>query len=399
MIYIRLECMLFYPLLAQARKRDCCIMYGLETIRGGMMELEKISNSFESFLLIDWSRFDHLAPFTITDFFFEDWLPTKILIDDGYAKIHNYQDHVHSFTAQAAKHGINIETKNYDSPPSERIFATKVQNIITFVKTWFKEMVYVTPDGFAYRRNYAGVPSGILLTQFIDSFINLSILIDAMVEFGFTDDEIQSFLIFIMGDDNSIFAPIKLDKLTEFFNWFTDYAKIRFGMIINVAKSAITSMRRKIEVLGYSNNYGFPVRSLSKLVGQLAYPERHVSDADMCMRAIGFAYASCAQSQTFHSLCERVFKYYFAKVSIDGMIDLKSLKKELPGMFFAYPDVADHIRLDHFPTIDEVRKNVSKFCGYLDETPLWDYSYFMNSPNPVRDTSKTLAEFLQTSHL
>jgi len=396
MIYIRLECMLFYPLLAQARKRDCCIMYGLETIRGGMIELEKISNKFSSFLLIDWSRFDHLAPFMISTFFFKKWLPTKILVDHGYAEINNYDDHVHSFTAQAAKHGVNIESKVYSDRPEIPVFAEKVNNLINFLETWYRKMVFVTPDGFAYRRTQAGVPSGILMTQFIDSFINLTVLLDGMIEFGFTDEEIKAFTVYIMGDDNVIFTLLTLQKLIEFFDWFVTYTLHRFGMVINISKSAVTSIRRKIEVLGYTNNYGLPSRSISKLVGQLAYPERHVTDVDMCMRAIGFAYASCGQSRCFHSLCEKVFQHYFAKVSISGIVNLSNMKGDLPGMFFAYPDVADHIRLDHFPKIEEVRSVLSQFSGYLKETPLWDYSYFKNRPNPERENPITLAEFQQT---
>jgi len=397
MIYIRIECMLFYPLLAQARKRSCCIMYGLETIRGGMQELERLSSRLDSFLLIDWSRFDHLAPFMISTFFFKKWLPTKILVDHGYADIENYSDHVHSFTAQASRYGINIDSKEYPTTPEVPLFAKKVQNLINFIDTWYKEMVFVTPDGFAYRRTYAGVPSGILMTQFIDSFINLCILLDALIEFGFSDEEILQLLVYIMGDDNVIFTPWTLQKLSKFFDWFATYTLNRFGMIVNISKSAVTSIRRKIEVLGYSNNYGFPCKSISKLVGQLAYPERHVTDSDMCMRAIGFAYASCAQSETFHSLCERVFKHYFAKLSLNERF-LKNGKGQLPGVFLAYPDIAEHIKLDHFPSLDEVRQVLSQFQGYLKETPLWDYSYFKNPPNPKRSSNLTLAEFLRESN-
>ncbi|AAA61829.1 ORF; putative [Atkinsonella hypoxylon virus] len=387
MIYIRIECMLFYPLLAQARKRDCCIMYGLETIRGGMNELERISNAFNSFLLIDWSRFDHLAPFTISNFFFKKWLPTKILIDHGYAQISNYHDHVHSFSAQAQSHGIPMISKEYQTPPEATVFAKKVLNLISFLERWYRDMVFVTPDGFAYRRTHAGVPSGILMTQFIDSFVNLTILLDGLIEFGFTDEEIKQLLVFIMGDDNVIFTPWTLLKLIEFFDWFAKYTLDRFGMVINISKSAVTSIRRKIEVLGYTNNYGFPTRSISKLVGQLAYPERHVTDADMCMRAIGFAYASCAQSETFHALCKKVFQYYFAKTSINERLILKGRKAELPGMFFAYPDVSEHIRLDHFPSLSEVRILLSKFQGYLKETPFGTIPTF-STPQTLRDQTQ-----------
>jgi len=393
MLYLRIECMLFYPLLAQARKKECCIMYGLETIRGGMTEIERLALQFKSFLMLDWSRFDHLAPFEIIDLLFDDWLPTKINVDDGYAKIHNYREHVESFLAQAEKLGLKFDSNVNEASPDAKIFATKVTNLITFLKRWYKEMIFITPDGFAYRRNYAGVPSGILMTQFFDSFINLTVLIDGLLEFGFSSDEIKDFLLFIMGDDNIVFSQQSAHKILEFLEWFTDYSLRRFGMVINFTKSSATSIRRKIEVLGYANNYGMPVRSISRLVGQLAYPERHVTDEDMCMRCIAFAFTSCGQDTTFHNLCKMSFHHYYAKVNLPIQSFVQDATAGLPGMFFAYEDVASHISLDHFPTIDEVRNIITTHQGYLTEEPLWNYNYFLNSPNPHRSNNLTLAQF------
>nr|AWK23472.1 RNA-dependent RNA polymerase [Human blood-associated partitivirus] len=393
MIYLRIEMMLFYPLLAQARKKECCIMYGLETIRGGMSLIEQLASAMKSFLMIDWSRFDHLAPFPLIDFLFEDWLPTKINVDSGYAKIRNYQDHVHSFKAQAQKLNAWLESNIDETHPDIGVFAHKVTNLISFLQRWYKEMIFITPDGFAYRRQFAGVPSGILMTQFFDSFVNLTILLDGLIEFGFKDDEIKDFVLLIMGDDNVALTNVSALKILEFLEWFTDYSLIRFGMKINIDKSSSTSIRRKIEVLGYQNHYGTPSRSISKLVGQLAYPERHVTDVDMCMRAIGFAYTACGKDTTFHSFCRKVFHYYYAKVNIPIDQLFETGKFGLPGTFFAYKDIASHIKLDHFPSIDEVRELVSSHQGFLTEEPLWNYNYFLHPPAPNRSDSLTLYEY------
>jgi hypothetical protein len=393
MIHLRLEMMLFYPLLAQARKKECCIMYGLETIRGGMSVIEQLASLFKSFLMIDWSRFDHLAPFHLIDFLYNDWLPTKILVDSGYAKIRNYQDHVHSFKAQAEKMKTWSNSNISEDHPEVTLFSTKVSNMISFMNKWYKEMIFITPDGFAYRRKYAGVPSGILLTQFFDSFENLSILLDGLVEYGFTDEEIKQIKLFIMGDDNVVFSLIDPLKLLDFLEWFINYSFTRFGMKINIDKSSLSSLRRKIEVLGYQNNYGMPKRSISKLVGQLAYPERHVTDVDMCMRAIGFAYTACGSDTTFHNFCKRIFHHYYAKVNIPIDQLFENGKYGLPGQFFAYKDIASHIKLDHFPSIDEVRSVVSTHHGYLTEEPLWNYNYFLHPPAPNRSNSLTLSDY------
>ncbi|AAP79988.1 putative RNA-dependent RNA polymerase [Ceratocystis polonica partitivirus] len=381
MIFLRIECMLFYPLLAQLRKQQCSIMYGLETIRGGMMEIESLATRFSNFMMIDWSKFDQTVPFTLVDMFYQDWIPTLILVDSGYAKIHNYNDHVHSFAAQARKLGVHGDSNLNEAPPEAAVFANKVENLLKFINTWFKEMVYITPDGFAYSRTFAGVPSGILCTQLIDSFVNLVVLIDSLFEFGFHESDIKSALILLMGDDNVVFAPDKLSQLHSFFKFLPDYAKKRWNMKVNVDKSIFTTLRRKIEILGYTNNYGMPVRSLSKLIGQLAYPERHVNDSDMCMRAIGFAWCAAASDSTFHDFCRKVFIYYYARVNVPIKDLVQSNASALPGMFFAYRDVHQHIKLDHFPSIEEVRQVLSKHHGYLTEEPLWKYDFFLH-PKP-----------------
>nr|WUV41264.1 putative RNA-dependent RNA polymerase [Cordyceps militaris partitivirus 1] len=392
MIYLRIECMLFYPLLAQARKKTCSIMYGLETIRGGMSKIEEWASTHSMYCMIDWSKFDHNAPYVLVDLFFE-WIKTKILVDQGYAKISNYQEHSHSFAAQAKKYGIDAKLYPEGHTPEMEQFAQKVENLIGFLKDWYKNMVYITPDGFAYRRQFAGVPSGILMTQFIDSFVNLAILLDGFLEFGLTSEEIRTIIILLMGDDNVFLTPETLSRLRTFLEWFAEYALKRWHMEVNVEKSAFTTLRRKIEVLGYTNNYGMPFRSTSKLIGQLAYPERHVTDEDMCMRAIGFAWCSAGADATFHALCKKVFHHYYAKINTPIEDIIEHGKHGLPGMFFAYKDVISHIKLDHFPTIFEVRETVSFHHGFLTEEPLWNYHYFLSPPNPKRPGMTTLAEF------
>jgi len=54
-LFIIIELMLTFPLLVQARKPSCCIMYGLETIRGSNHYLDALARSFSTFFTIDWS--------------------------------------------------------------------------------------------------------------------------------------------------------------------------------------------------------------------------------------------------------------------------------------------------------------------------------------------------------
>nr|BAT24484.1 defective RNA dependent RNA polymerase [Rosellinia necatrix partitivirus 6] len=68
-IFIIIEAMLTFPALVQARKPDCCIMYGLETIRGANHKLDSLAQSFSTYFTIDWSGYDQRLPRAITDLF------------------------------------------------------------------------------------------------------------------------------------------------------------------------------------------------------------------------------------------------------------------------------------------------------------------------------------------
>lgn len=89
-----------------------------------------------------------------------------------------------------------------------------------------------------------------------------------------------------MGDD-SIFmmrrAIINLDDMAKL-------AEETFGMVINTAKSYITSKRSNINFLGYYNYFGHPVREQDFLIASFIYPERYHEEHDpmfTAMRGLG----------------------------------------------------------------------------------------------------------------
>nr|UUV42375.1 MAG: putative RNA dependent RNA polymerase [Kalajoki betapartitivirus] len=382
-LFIRLEVMLVWPLLAQLRQEQCQILYGYETIRGGMIELNRIATNFQSYLCIDWSRFDHNAPFNIVDVLFDYYLPSKICTDFGYAKTYNYQQHAF----HQAKH--TTVDPNYNSSNSSKfvdVFPAKVKNLLTFLKKWYKEMIYITPDGFGYQRTTQGVPSGILCTQFFDSMINYIVVIDSMLEFGFTPVEIKTFKMFVLGDDNIIMFPFEYHKAQQFFDFLISYAKDRWKMIINAEKSKCTNLRRDIEVLGYTNNQGLPTRDIGKLVAQLAYPERHCDYNAMITRSIGMCYASAASLPLFHDLCLSVYKHYLNKI---GNEPYTPVIKGLPGQLQHMLGL-DEVPLDHFPTITEIYNRVSSWKGPLNLIPYWNPQYFLEPPWVIREQYQTL---------
>jgi len=220
--FIDAEVMLTFPATVQARKPSCCIMYGLETIRGSNVFLDSLAQQYSSFATIDWSGYDQRLPFVIVYIFFMYYLPSLIIISHGYAPTAEYP--------------------SYPEMSSEKMF-NKMFNLLTFLMNWYFNMVFLSADGYAFRRTFAGVPSGLYLTQFLDSFGNLFLIIDGLIEFGCTDEEIKDLLLFIMGDDNSIFSHWPLSRLDAFITFLESYALKRWNMHLSKTKSVITKLR------------------------------------------------------------------------------------------------------------------------------------------------------------
>nr|QLC36823.1 RNA-dependent RNA polymerase [Sarcosphaera coronaria partitivirus] len=370
-LFLIIETMLTFPFLVQCRKPECAIMHGLETLRGSNVFLDKIAQlgRFTSFFTIDWSGYDQRLPRFITDSFFI-WLETLIVISHGYAPTDEY----HTYP---------------DLSPD--IFFRYMSNLLYFLNVWYNNMTFITADGYAYRRLFCGVPSGLLNTQTLDSFGNIYLLIDGLIQFGCTDQEITEILLFIMGDDNSAFTTWQLTRLEAFVIFFERYANSRWHMVLSKAKSIITSRRDKIQTLSYTCNFGRPTRPIGKLVAQLCYPEHGVQDKFMSMRAIGLAYASCAQDVTFHSFCRDVYYSYlpYAEITDDA---IQKAKRWLPGPLYALDQLDSSLFLK-FPSLQDVISQINHYHGPLSYAPKWNYAHFLLSPDVTPPDSETIAEY------
>lgn len=371
-LFLHLETMLTFPLMTMARTMDCCIMYGLETIRGGNQFLDWLAKFYKSFFTIDWSHFDQSVPRVITDLYFTDFLESLIVINHGYQPTYEYPSYP-------------------DLTPNDMF--NRVTNLLHFLHTWYNNMVYLTADGYAYLRTHAGVPSGLLNTQYIDSFVNLYLMIDGMLEFGFSDQEIRNVTLFIMGDDNSGFTNWQIGLLHKFITWFESYAQHRWNMTLSRSKSIITMMRNKIETLSYTCNFGTPIRPLPKLVSQLCYPEHGPKDKYMSARAIGIAYAAAGMDCTFHRFCEDVYHTFLPYAAPLTSDTIQTIVKHLPGQFKMLDAYTEVIDLTHFPTLHEVRNKYRKWDGPLDYAPKWNFAHFKNAPNVIPQDAITVEMF------
>ncbi|AHA82542.1 RNA-dependent RNA polymerase, partial [Heterobasidion partitivirus 2] len=389
-LFILIEAMLTLALMAQCRLPDSCLMWGFETVRGGMQELNRISYNYDTFIMIDWSRYDQLLPYAIIYHFWCTFLPQLIRVDLGYMPTEQYTatQHKHAFTE---KHNDQKESNPEYATFASRLkthaphivmFSFIIFNLLAFIWLWYVKMVFVTPDGFGYVRLLAGVPSGIFMTQICDSFCNAFLLIDAMLEFGFTPDDIKLIRMFIQGDDNVIFYLGDFTRIFAFYEWLPEYCQQRWHMTISVDKSSITRLRNKIEVLGYTNLNGMPHRDCAKLIATLAYPERYVQDKTKYIvfmsRAIGIAYANAGHDRQVHDLCQRAY-LQARKDSGLSYDELKNIKIEYQKLGFYeifsvnIEELREHLIQDvsEFPNFHDIRDNLRHWHGPHTVYPMW----------------------------
>lgn len=377
-LFLKMEAMLTFPAMVQTRPIESCLLYSLETIRGGCHYLDHTARDYSSYFTIDWSSFDQRVPRTITDIYYTDFLERLLVVSHGYSPT---IDH-HPTTYQ----------------PTD-VFFKKMSNLLHCLHEWYNSMVFVTADGYAYQRLFAGIPSGLLNTQFLDSFVNLYVILDGLLEQGFTVEEIQTMRFFIMGDDNSAFTHLPIEKLEKFIQELERYALQRWNMTLSQTKSIITSLRHRIEVLGYRTNHGMPYRNLDKLVAQLAYPEHGLKTKYMSYRALGIAYAAAGQCEIFHEFCRDVYIQFLAdKADLTFEIQEKLLK-HVAGPLKALDNHFELIDYTHFPSIQEVRNVYKEWLGTLKYEPKWDFSYFLTNPFFDDEDAITMKQFREQNNI
>jgi hypothetical protein len=375
-LFLRLESMAAFPFLVSCRKITCCIMYGFETFRGSNAAIDQLARSFRSFFSIDWSGFDQRLPWLIVDTFFTDFLERMIIISHGYQPTY--------------------EWPTYPDLTEQKMF-TRFSNILWFIRTWYYNMVAVTADGFAYTRTTSGVWSGMLLTQILDSYGNLFLLIDGLIEFGCSSSEIDEIFLLVMGDDNSGFTHWPISKLEDFISFFESYALKRYGMVLSKTKSVITVFRNRIETLGYSCNFGMPTRPIGKLVAQLAFPEHGPIPKYTSYRAIGMAYAACGMDETFHDYCRDVYYAFLDDAVPLDPASIENITRYLPGYMRIEDSLAENISFEEFPSLQTVQRKLTIWQGPLSFSPKWNRAHFINDPDTVPSNAKTIAEY-RTEH-
>jgi hypothetical protein len=145
------------------------------------------------------------------------------------------------------------------------------------------------PDGDRFQRNFAGMPSGIFNTNYLDCWGNAIIMLSCLSSIGFNISDRRLVDIKVMGDDS--FIKIGTDPETlaaiNFLPRLEAEAARRYNFVLNIAKSSITSTPEGGAFLGYSPRGGFPKRDTFQLLGMLSHPERTVRLDTLAARAVG----------------------------------------------------------------------------------------------------------------
>lgn len=171
-------------------------------------------------------------------------------------------------------------------------------------------------------------------------------------------------------------------------------------MIVSVKKTIVTSLRHKIEILGYRNDFGFPSRDADKVIATLAFPARHVSSPlIMMMRCIGLAVSLAGSHLRAHQCIAHCYAYYRLKSDLtDEELSLIHPTPEasgpVEGLFRMDPEILRQFTLDQFPSIYEIREMYSR--PHKDDNnfhPMWNRDYFLNDPTVLSQEQMTLSQY------
>jgi hypothetical protein len=282
-LLLQVEAMFLYPYFNFLRKETTPMLWGYETMVGGIYKLytEVFDNKtkFNLFLGVDWKSFDKNVSFELIDIVHECW-SAFIDFDRGYMPTAAYSD--------------------------TRAQPDRMQNLWNWMTKAVKHSPILLPDGTLWKRRFATLASGMLQTQILDSWINSIVILTCLSSIGFDIDEV---LIKLLGDDSFV-ATTLIGSLSieDILPLIREEALRRFGFVLN-DKSQCQSTIEGITLLGYKCDHSLPKRSTEKLLAQLLYPERYPNLEQLRARAIGIAMASCGRDDIVYKVCDDVVQY------------------------------------------------------------------------------------------
>jgi hypothetical protein len=327
------------------------LAWGFETLKGGAFKLnqEWTGSTKCTVLCLDWKKFDKKVHFRLIDKIHAIW-KRHISFEKGYVPSHEYPD----TTPQDAAH------------QKERL-----ERLWTWMCNSIKHSPIRTPDGASYERQFAGVPSGVLQTNYLDSWANLVVLLTCLHAVGIEfNDKCR---IRVMGDDSKIILPYDYDWFvgTGKLKQMAIEAKRRFNFVINTKKSFIGRYDNDAPFLGYRINHGWPFKNRTELLCRLAYPERRNDWESLAARAIGIAYASAGVDETVYQICKDVY---------DFLVNTKYVKPRLSSLdYYMYEVIGfDGGEEPQFPSLSDLRRRIFNLEKSMDNSEYMPSDVFLH---------------------
>uniref|UniRef100_A0A8J9RQ42 RdRp n=1 Tax=viral metagenome TaxID=1070528 RepID=A0A8J9RQ42_9ZZZZ len=331
------ECMFTWPFHAHCKTQgeDGIMAWGYETLKGGLFRLCGDSTGrkpkWNGYLQADWKQFDKRYHFRLMERIFERW-ENHIDFRNGYEPSWEYPN-----------------TKPSDPDLQER----RLKRLFYWMTNSIMKSPIRGPEGDRFLRNFAGMPSGIFNTNYLDCWGNAIIMLSCLSSLGFNISDRRLVDIKVMGDDSYIKIGTDPDTLAaiNFLPRLQEEAARRYNFVLSIAKSNITATPEGGVFLGYSPRSGFPKRDTFQLLGMLAHPERTIRLDTLAARAVGFAWASCMYDERVYNVCKDVYDYITIQLKIEP---------NYPRMrFLEFTGLdADVIDFGKFPTPEEIRAHL-----------------------------------------
>jgi len=263
------------------------MLWGYETFTGGWFRLNNelfCGLLQQSFLTLDWSRFDKRAYFPLITEILK-LVRTFLTFSDGYVPTHAAPTHPNWVEDD---HALRLE----------RLWFWTLDNL-------FKAPI-ILPNGDMYRRRFAGIPSGLFITQLLDSWYNYTMLATLLSALGFNPKQC---ILKVQGDDSIIRLGVLIppDQHESFMQRLLDLALEYFNAVINLKKSELRNALNGCEVLSYRNHNGLPHRDEILMLAQFYHTKardptpksRWLKQLDLRTLAAAITTACSGYSKTF----------------------------------------------------------------------------------------------------